>query len=120
MSKYDGKYFQLSKGIIHIKETHPQISTAVCLVEIDDWAGDIFRDISNTFYLNNKNLMAEVSDFRMVTFLETTKDEFAKELKKQISSFIDEIKRGNSWARVDFKQTDERTRIFRKHYGTKP
>lgn len=117
---YDGKYFQLSKGIIHIKETHPQINRAVRLIEIDDWAGDIFKDISNSFYLNNKNLMAEMSDFVLLTFLETTKDEFAKEVKKQVAAFIDEIKRGNSWARTDFKQTDERMKIIRKHYGSKP
>jgi hypothetical protein len=121
MNKFDNKYLMTSKGIIHIKEAHPQANRASSCVEIDDYVGDIWKDIHTTITnLNNGNLFIELTDYVLLTFLEVKQQDFLKMLKTEMQNTIDELKKGNSWALANFKQTDERKKIIRIHYGPKP
>lgn len=110
----------MSKGIIHIKETHPQINRASNGIEIDDWVGDIWKDLHTCTNLNNGNLFIELTDYYLLTFSEITQQDFLKMLKTEMQNSINELKKGNNWAIANFKQTDARKKIMRNHYGTKP
>lgn len=122
MSNYDGKYFELGIDglVIHIKETNNQTCSAVGLVEIDDWAGQLSKVFPTYWHLNSKNIIAEISYPQMMTFVEITKKQFLDKVKEELGRTIQEFKSGNSWAQTHFKQTDARMNILRSHYGTKP
>lgn len=116
MNKYKNKYFLYKDVYFHIKDVHPQYSSAINLVELDDWAGNIFTSYSS-YYLNNNNLMMEMSDQFLASSNEVSSYSFQNELIKQVNRCIDEIKNGNSIPILNFKKTDKRIQMLRKYYG---
>lgn len=119
--KYDGNYYGLGSCIIHVKECHPQMSTATCVVHVDDYAGNVWAEPTIAIHsLNNGDVMFEASDSFMATWAQVSKDSFLYTLSNEVSKSIQEIKQNNSWVRTDWKKTDVRTALLRKHYGTKP
>lgn len=120
MSKYEGKYFELGPGIIHIKDVHDQMARAVALIEIDDYAGNFYNNLYNHWFLNNDNIVFEMDYVLTNTLKEVTFQDFKNLLLKEISYSIHQIKTGNSYCMLYFKKTPERLKIVRKHYGAKP
>jgi len=116
MNKYEGKYYFLNDTIIHIKTIHPQSASATCLVEVDDYAGNIFKSLHNNWILNNNNVMAEFSDYVLVHLKEATEDEFLHKLQCEIEDSIGQIKQGIGYCTTYFKKTDMRQNLLKKHY----
>lgn len=116
MDKYKNKYWLYKDLYFHIKDVHPQYSRPVSLVELDDWTGP--QMFSGPFwYLNNNNVMIEISDIIFACFNEVTAYSFQHDLIKQMNICIDEIKNGNQIPQLNFKKTDKRIQILRKYYG---
>jgi hypothetical protein len=116
MNNYNNKYYFIPpEGVVHVKEYHPQTSSSIGLLELDDWAGPGVYKLCH-YFLNNGNMMVEVNDIYLKSLTQGNSYSFKNELVKEMNNAIDEVKKLNFYKR-NFKDTPLRWSMIRKYYG---
>lgn len=119
-SKFEGGYFEFDTGIIRIKEIHNAMAKYSVLVEVDDYVGNFYSNLNWHWFLNNDNILIEMSDHILSKLIEVEEKDFSARLINEINYTINQVSNSNNLCFLYFKKTDIRMKPIRKHYGKIP